>query len=1036
MPLKDELARLHEELKNLRAAQNYQQHNWDSKLDSFGNKLDQLSLRLAENTSATSIQTPIQHSLAPETLSQLDNEATTQLTSRIQRQTVAEKEAKSDVAHELINQSADQLTNSLGQFSSLLLGPFLGIAHQVKSFYQGYQARGLGPVFLMTLAGIITLTLGFGYLLQYSINHWFTELGKAIFGFTAANTIIGIGILIHKKRPRMQEFASGLVGLGLILNFLCCYFIGPYFGIIPTSISFILLFIITLAGFGLSIKLEAKVVSIITLVGGSLAPMMLVSTSQSPLSYLPYLLLVGCCALIQSRKLRWPALIEVCSLLHIACIEAFMFYLYKPFDYLDWQIALGIISISAIFYLYGFTSILFSLITVNPFSASLFKPNLNKIDNDGAPLSKRLLALPFALMALVLLSISQFTIYNGEIFLLNAIICGGLYVALGTKTGAKIEANSLLRGLMLVLAGSFAGFAALKLISADYLGLILLLEALSLLWLGTKEKLVSVRAEAYVLILLGLIFNVQGLLGISYLNYSLTNVNEYAFPLVILLLSAVSLFIACKLMTKHLKNEEGVWHLFYEAKVWLALKESLSLCYACGLLFIAAVINDEYFINTLPFISILMLHLATKDKLKFTEIFAWLLQLPLVVMIIVGIIDVASFSFQQQPLYAQLARVELFLSLIFAYYWYKSYFRDSKIIKFTAYIQLGCFIILPLLFIPKVINDYENYLSLAIWLSCIISVLLARYVRLKPLILEAKILTVIATIITAVSCLDHQWQGMLALVIGAILMASLITRYKKLNFLSRTIFKFQWQLSPYYFALVAAVLVQIAIQLVQQAMFTHMQLGPWGLIAAVLSAYFAWLVNQKPVPSILKATFSISYALVFICALTPLLLHIGMPITINTENLTFIIAEVISLSVLAWLLLKPNAAVRVHTRSLPIMLLHWSWHILFAVSYMIWSYQLPASFAAPLSAVLLVSHGSWLMFISLRPRHTQIIKLAASLFALTCLKVLFVDMANFEVIQKVCAFMGIGAILLTVSYFYQKARNTQMDKKLAINENL
>lgn len=62
-------------------------------------------------------------------------------------------------------------------------------------------------------------------------------------------------------------------------------------------------------------------------------------------------------------------------------------------------------------------------------------------------------------------------------------------------------------------------------------------------------------------------------------------------------------------------------------------------------------------------------------------------------------------------------------------------------------------------------------------------------------------------------------------------------------------------------------------------------------------------------------------------------------------------------------------------------------------------------------------HGSWLMFISLRPDQGQSIKLATGLFAVACIKVLFVDMANFEIVQKV-----IGAILLTVSYFYQKAR--------------
>jgi len=47
------------------------------------------------------------------------------------------------------------------------------------------------------------------------------------------------------------------------------------------------------------------------------------------------------------------------------------------------------------------------------------------------------------------------------------------------------------------------------------------------------------------------------------------------------------------------------------------------------------------------------------------------------------------------------------------------------------------------------------------------------------------------------------------------------------------------------------------------------------------------------------------------------------------------------------------------------------------------------------------------------------------LFAIACAKVIFLDMANFLIIQKVIAFMLIGGILLAVSYFYQKMKNQQ-----------
>ena len=87
------------------------------------------------------------------------------------------------------------------QFSELVLAPFSPLLSKVNSFYTHYQQRGLAAVFLMTIAGIITMTLGFTYLLQYSFNNWLPDIGKVIFSFSAANSILALGVYIY-KRPR------------------------------------------------------------------------------------------------------------------------------------------------------------------------------------------------------------------------------------------------------------------------------------------------------------------------------------------------------------------------------------------------------------------------------------------------------------------------------------------------------------------------------------------------------------------------------------------------------------------------------------------------------------------------------------------------------------------------------------------------------------------------------------------------------------------------------------------------------------------
>ena len=53
-----------------------------------------------------------------------------------------------------------------------LLGPLAGLIEQFSSLYTHYQKQGKAPVFFMTLAGIVALVFGFGYLLQYSFSEY------------------------------------------------------------------------------------------------------------------------------------------------------------------------------------------------------------------------------------------------------------------------------------------------------------------------------------------------------------------------------------------------------------------------------------------------------------------------------------------------------------------------------------------------------------------------------------------------------------------------------------------------------------------------------------------------------------------------------------------------------------------------------------------------------------------------------------------------------------------------------------------------
>lgn len=1047
MPLKDDVAQLKAELAQLQSLHLSQQSSLGRQLAEFSTKLETLSQQIATEDTlpltyaaqtptlepasvepAPAEPNPWQQGPIPSETWQEDpwqrktkNTSTEQAAKTEQLIQAQNQQLSDEVKLQASVQAASQFDELLSQGLAAVMAPIAAVNEQVKSFYHHYQAKGLGPVFLMTVAGIITLTLGFGYLLQYSINHWFSELGKALLGFASANAIIVGGIFIRQKRAGMADFGSGIVGLGLILNYLCAYFIGPYFELIPNSASFILLLLITLAGYGLSMRLDAKVIAVIALVGGSTAPMMLLSQSYAPLLYLPYLLLIGAGALAQSRKLKWPLLLEITALLHIGCIEAFSHFIELPLSDVGGVSLLALISINAFFYLYGITGLLFT-------------KQFTHQDEKHNALSHRILALPIALLAFVLLELTQFTEFAGEIFAANALICAALY---WKRTGNLEKARN---GLLLVFAGSFAGFAALYLLSHDFLGLVLLLEALLLLWIGTKEELISVRAEAYVLLLMGLGLNASSVLtGMSLLASSfidgapISPLSAFGFPLLALALSCAALVLVIRLLTLHHTLLSTL-----ESQLNRVLKELLSGFYVGTIILAAYLLSSDYYLAILPLVSLLLLYLSAKDRLVISEFAAWLLLLPLLFKVVEGVTLTGSFSFSAQPLIAKLARFELFTALLLAHYWYRRHYKDALFAKAAYTMQIFCYLLLPLILLPKIIRNHWEYTAIALWLSTFMSLGLAYFVKHKSLNIEAKILTWLAVLMTASLCLIHAWQGLAALAVGALFMGFTLLRYRQLPEHWRPLLQLQWQLSPYYFALVLAVIVYG---------FNHSELVGIAMTALALSGYFALLIQRglslrgvsqrsvgqssysakfplaAEIQAAIKESYHLAYGLTLGLALLPIMLHFELTLGLNRDNASFVLIEFLSLALLARLILQHGAAIRLHRRILPLQGLKWGWHLLLALSYFMWSYSFDNMIAAPLSAILLVIHGSVLMFISLKPQNADMIRLAAGLFTLSTLKVLLLDMASFELVQKVIAFMLIGVILLTVSYFYQKARN-------------
>lgn len=1000
MQSQDEIAKLKAELSLLRNQQMENQRYYEQRLENLALQLDKISASpdsLPEEFNTSGLEIETKENSHAQTITDLGLHVENgQLIYHPQNQplTITPKEGSIDLGSTGKNSFTKQLTMSIvEQCGELFIAPFTPLLSKLKSFYTHYQQRGLAAVFLMTIAGIITLTLGFTYLLQYSLTHWLSDIGKVSFAFLAANTLLALGVFIYKRRAQMQDFASGLIGLGLIINYISAYFAGPYFLLIPDWLSLLLLLLITVVGFFLSFKFETKVVAVLSLVGGSLAPIMLfnINLSHNLLIYLPYLLLIGSFSVGQSQLLRWPVLTEITAFLHIACVELFIVSQAIYFENISLMMVLSLLSINIMFYLYGFSGLYW----------------LKNWRNSQLKLNTRLLILPISLFAFTLLSMVQLSDYAGYIFLFNALLLFIIYRLLISEPGIKV--------LALFLAASFAGFAALQLLHQQILGVVLFVEGLALFYLGSKAAYRSIRYEAYVLIGVGLwahFFVILDMISLS--PRALSDLNNFGLILLYLCLSAATLYAFNYMLNAFIVSSK---HMRLEARILTFFRECLSINYICIILYLAAIINIDYTFNIIPLISLLLLYLAKRHHLKLSGVLAWIGLIPLIGLITLGVLDVGNARFSMQPLYAQLARIELFVSLIGYYYWYKHFHRESKALKFARFFQIISFFILPLLFLPKVIREYPEFISLAMWLSVLISLPLAYISRHRLLFLEVKLITVMAIVVTAFGCLMEMWQAILALGLAAIFLAYIQYMYQTLSKIQRLSCRFLWLISPYYFALVTVVVVH--------SLMSSIGLPHWGIVMGAIVIYVTQLLRLHPVPYVLHKSYRSCLLILILPICTSLILHFDSGLNLSINSLLFMFTHLVILACL-WRLFSENGCfIRLLAKTFSRCHIQWCWQVLLSICYLLWCYQFDTVIAAPLSSILLVIHGSSLMFVSLKVGQAKTIRLAGMFFALACCKVLLVDMANFLIIQKVIAFMVIGGILLTVSYFYQKIKNQQ-----------
>ncbi|MGH7494938.1 MAG: DUF2339 domain-containing protein, partial [bacterium] len=132
---------------------------------------------------------------------------------------------------------------------------------------------------LLNRIGAVALILGIGFFLKYAFdNNLISETMRVVIGFGTGIGLLLLGSRTHQKE--LQIFAQGLFGAGVSILYLSVYASFNFYHLVPQTAAFGLMSGVTALAFFLALKYDSLAISCLGWIGGFLTPIML-STGQA-----------------------------------------------------------------------------------------------------------------------------------------------------------------------------------------------------------------------------------------------------------------------------------------------------------------------------------------------------------------------------------------------------------------------------------------------------------------------------------------------------------------------------------------------------------------------------------------------------------------------------------------------------------------------------------------------------------------------------------------------------------------------------------
>lgn len=177
----------------------------------------------------------------------------------------------------------------------------------------GFNWEQFLGVKLFAWLGGLALFVGIAFFIKYSFDRNLIPPWMRV----AAGFGLGFGLLVSGVKMRRKEYlvtAQTLIATGIVVLYSASFIARSLYQLINTPTLFFLMTAVTVGAFALAVKLDARVIAVLGILGGFLTPQLVGLPNGQPVVLLGYALALNLALVTLTRYCRWTFLIPLAAI--------------------------------------------------------------------------------------------------------------------------------------------------------------------------------------------------------------------------------------------------------------------------------------------------------------------------------------------------------------------------------------------------------------------------------------------------------------------------------------------------------------------------------------------------------------------------------------------------------------------------------------------------------------------------------------------------------------------------------------------------